>query len=155
MPDWLTHALIGWITGKTLQRDVSLVVIGSLIPDLVKIQLAFDWLNIDHHQFFEPLHTPVGALLVAGVIALFFIDYKKAFFLLIIGLTTHIILDFFLVHVAGGMKLLFPLSWEKWHYSLIRADDYWVTVIAFFIALVVYIALICLREKKVMQLIET
>ena len=148
MPDWLTHTLVGWITGKTIRMDVSLVVIGSLIPDLVKIYLAFEWFNIDHHQFFNPLHTPVGGLLVAGIITLFFIEYKKAFLLLTIGLATHFILDFFLVHVAGGMKLLFPFSWEKWHYSLIWADDYWVTLVAILLAFIVFIIFYVLRKRN-------
>jgi len=135
MPDWLTHTIAGWIAGKTTKMDIALVVIGSLIPDLVKINLAFIWLGMDHQHFFDPTHTPAGAFLIAGIGALFFEDSKKAFIPLGVGVTTHFILDFFLVHVSGGVKLLFPLSWEEWHYNIIRYDDYWVTIVAVVAAL--------------------
>ena len=66
MPDWFTHSLVGWITGKTTKQDIVLVVIGSLIPDLVKINLVFLWLELNDYPFFESLHTPIGACLIAG-----------------------------------------------------------------------------------------
>lgn len=139
MPDWLTHSLIGWITGKTLKQDVALVVFGALIPDLVKISLLFTWLGFNHHQFFEPLHTPIGALLVAGIISLFFRDIKTALLALSIGVSTHFILDFLLVHVHGGMKLLYPFSWGEWQWYLIRSDEYLITIASILAALLIYV----------------
>ena len=138
MPDWFTHSLIGWITGKTTKQDVALLVIGALIPDLVKITLLFTWLGIHDIQFFDPLHLPTGAFLVAGIIALFFQDIKKAFLSLGIGVTTHFILDFFLVHTHGGIKLLFPFSWDGWQVYLLRSDDYRMTIVAILAAFLVY-----------------
>jgi hypothetical protein len=138
MPDWFTHTLIGWITGKTTKLDVALVVIGSLIPDLAKIDIVFVWLGFHNYHLFEPFHTPVAACLIAGVVALCFQEPKKAFLPLGIGVLTHFILDFFLVHVHGGMMLLFPFSWEGWQYSLIRSDDYRMTIVAVLAALLVY-----------------
>ena len=139
MPDWFTHSLVGWITGKTTKMDIGLVVIGSLIPDLVKINLAFTWLSIDHQNFFDPIHTPVVAFIIGFIIALFFTNVKKAFIALGAGITTHFVLDFFLVHVSGGMKLLFPFSWEKWQYYLIQSDDYRMTIVAIVVALLIYV----------------
>lgn len=139
MPDWLTHTLAGWITGKAIKMEVGLLVVGSLIPDLVKINLAFLYLGIDLHQYLNPFHTPAGAFLIAGIFAIFFKDAKKAFIPLGIGIITHFILDFFLVHVSGGIKLLFPISWSEWQYYLIRYDDYHVTIVALLAAILVYI----------------
>jgi hypothetical protein len=138
MPDWFTHTLAGWITGKTAKRDIALVVIGSLIPDLVKINLLFFWLGVNDHHFFEPLHTPVGALLVAGIVAFSFKNAREVFIPLVIGVSTHFILDFFLYHVQGGIKLLFPFTWDEWQYHLVRSDDYWMTIVAVIIAIIVY-----------------
>jgi hypothetical protein len=138
MADWLTHTLIGWITGKTTKQDIALVVIGALIPDLTKLTLLFTWLGVYDHQFFDPLHLPIGAFLMAGIIAVFFQDIRKAFLALSIGVTTHFILDFFLVHTHGGIKLLFPLSWEGWQIYWYRSDDYWVTIVALVAASLVY-----------------
>ncbi len=148
MPDWFTHTLVGWITGRTTKINIGLVVIGALIPDLVKINLAFIWYNIDHHHFFDPIHTPIGAFLIAAIIALFFKDAKKAFIALGIGITTHFILDFLLVHVSGGMKLLFPISWGEWQFYLIRSDDYWITIIAILAAILVYLIYYFYNIKK-------
>ncbi|MFA5102182.1 MAG: metal-dependent hydrolase [Candidatus Thermoplasmatota archaeon] len=138
MADWLTHTLIGWITGRTTKQDIALVVIGALLPDLTKLTLLFTWLGIYDHQFFDPLHLPIGALLVAGIIAVFFQDIKKAFLALSIGVTTHFLLDFFLVHTQGGIKLLFPFSWDGWQVYWYRSDDYRVTIVALVAALLVY-----------------
>lgn len=149
MPDWLTHTIAGWITGKTIKMDVGLIVIGSLIPDLAKINLVFIWLGVNHQHFFDPIHIPVGALLIGGMIALFFRDAKKAFIALGIGITTHLILDFFLVHVSEGMKLLFPFSWEEWRYYLIRADDYRITIIAVFTAILIYVFYFYHYKRKI------
>jgi membrane-bound metal-dependent hydrolase YbcI (DUF457 family) len=138
MPDWFTHTLAGWITGKTTKMDIGLVIIGSLIPDLMKVTIAFKYFGIDHYNLFNPIHTPIGACLIAGLIALFFKDAKKAFIALGIGITTHFILDFMLFH-SSGMKLLFPFSWEEWRYlCLIHASDYWITIIAIAITILIY-----------------
>jgi hypothetical protein len=148
MPDWFTHSLVGWIIGKTTKMDVALVVIGTLIPDLVKINLAFTWLGLNDYQFFDPLHTPIGALLVAGIIAIFFPDIRKTFLALGIGVSTHFTLDFFLVHVHGGLKLLFPFSWQEWQVYLIRSDDYQMTIVIILAALLVFGVYWCHEKRK-------
>lgn len=141
MPDWFTHAIAGWITGKAAKLDVSLVIVGSLIPDLVKINLAFDALKINTHGFFDPLHTPAGSLLVAGSMAFLFPKAKEAFLFLSLGIATHFILDLFLEHTSGGIKLLFPLSWREWQIYAISPYDYWVTTFAIAFALLFYLIL--------------
>ncbi len=147
MPDWFTHSLVGWITGKTLKLDISLVVAGSLIPDLVKLSLAFKWTGLDHLHIFDAFHTPLGAFLVAVLIALLFPRPKLALFFVSIGFVTHFFLDFLLVHVSGGIRLFFPLSWQGYHLSVIRADDYWVTVVAVLLSLFIY-AVFWMYQKK-------
>jgi hypothetical protein len=125
MPDWLTHSLVAWITGKTLRFEVSLVVLGSLLPDLNKLYLVFNWLfGLRTDAFFLPLHTPVGALLLACGVALFFNNMKHAFVALGIGIGTHFVLDVLLTEVGGGEPLLFPLSWQGWQFNVIPASDY-------------------------------
>jgi len=139
MPDWFTHTLVGWIIGKTAKLDIGLVVAGSLIPDLYKIHLAFSWLKIDTHHFLDPLHTPIGAFIIGALFALFFINSKKAFIYLSIGILSHFILDFFLVHVSGGMKVFFPLSWNEYQIYIMRSEDYLMTIVALVAAFIVYI----------------
>lgn len=139
MPDWLTHSLIGWIIGKTTKQEISLLIIGALIPDITKLYLLFNsGYNTMAMDFFLPLHTPFGALLIALLISLFFQDITKAIISLVIGLASHFILDFFLINVSGGMPLLFPFNWDEWQYGLIRSDDYTMTIVALFATIIIY-----------------
>lgn len=149
MPDWLTHTLAGWITGKTTKMDIGLVVAGSLIPDLIKINLAFLYFGINLNQYLYPLHTPIGAFIIAGIFSLFYRDTKKAFIPLGIGIITHFILDLLLVHVTPDMKIMFPFSWNKYQYPLIRYDDYMVTIIAIIIAVIFYITYSYIKKEKI------
>jgi hypothetical protein len=151
MPDWLTHSLVGWIAGKTIKLEISLVVIGSLIPDISKLHLVSAWLlQKNTEAFFLPIHTPIGAVLIACVIALFFQDMKKALVPLGIGIATHFILDLFLLNVFGD-PLLFPFSWDEWQLAFIRSDDYTMTILAIFAAIVVYFSYFIYEKRKLKQ----
>ena len=78
MPDWFTHTLAGWITGKAIKMEVGLIVVGSLVPDIKYLNIAFlKLLSVDLHTYLDVFHTPVGAFLVGGIFALFFKDIKK------------------------------------------------------------------------------
>jgi len=152
MPDWLTHSLIGWITGKTTQQEISLVVLGSLLPDINKLYLLFNWVFDMHTDaFFLPLHTPVGALLVACVVALFFRDSIKAVFPLGVGIGTHFLIDVIFVEVGGGEPLLFPFSWGGWQLNLIPATDYdyLITIYAVVASILVYLLYTMYGKKNV------
>ena len=148
MADWFTHTLIGWITGKTTRTDIALVVIGSLLPDLSKLNIALSILGVSDSSLFDPLHTPIGALLIAGLIALIFPNLKKAFLALLLGLSTHFLLDFFLIHPHSSMTLLFPFSWEAWQIPVYTSDDYRVTILALVAALLIYIGYRYHERKK-------
>ena len=149
MPDWLTHTIVGWISGKIIRMEVGLIVIGTLIPDIRYLNLAFlRFFSVNLSTYLDVFHTPIGALLIAGLFALFFKDIKKTFIILSIGITTHFLLDFFLVHVSGGIKLLFPFSWGEWQLYLIRSEDYIMTLIAVIAAILVYMFYFYLDKRK-------
>jgi membrane-bound metal-dependent hydrolase YbcI (DUF457 family) len=153
MPDWLTHSLVGWITGKTTKQEISLLVIGSLIPDITKLYLLFNsGYQTTADDFFLPIHTPFGAILIACIIALSFQDIKKAIIPLAIGIATHFILDFFLLNVSGGMPLLYPFSWQEWQLGLIRSDDYTMTILALLASILVYVSYRIYEKRKIKQL---
>jgi len=122
MPDWLVHTMIGWMTGKITKMEVGLVVLGSILPDLVKINHIPLYFRVDLQSFFNPFHTPAGALLVGGILALFFSDSIKVFFAFVIGIATHFILDFFLIGATKGIQFPFPFSWEYWRFNEIMVD---------------------------------
>jgi len=149
MPDWLTHILAAWIICKLLRikfrafdsKNTAIVMVGALIPDIVKVGLLFDSLGMDVWDFIAPLHTPIGSMLSAALFSLLFKfeERKRIFSLLILGASTHLALDFLLMHVSGGMLMLFPFSWHGWQLGVIQCENYYVALIALLLACIIYI----------------
>jgi LexA-binding, inner membrane-associated putative hydrolase len=151
MSDWLTHSLVGWIAGKVTALEVSLLVLGSVLPDINKMYLIFQWgWNLHLETFFLPLHTPVGAMLLACGVALFFKDFRKTIVSLGVGIGLHFALDILLVEVGGGEHLLFPLSWDGWQLNVIPASDYDVGITLYVLgaSVLVYIVYSLYGKKK-------
>jgi len=158
MPDWLAHILVAYILCSILRikfkvfskENTAIVMVGALIPDIVKVGLIFDSLGMDVWDFIAPFHTPVGSILSAALFSLLF-EFearKRIFSLLILGASTHLALDFLLMHVSGGMLLLFPFSWGKWQLGVIQCDNYYVALIALLLACVIYIISYYKREEE-------
>jgi len=129
-------------------RNTAIVMIGALIPDIIKVGLLFRWLDIDIWDFIVPLHTPAGAVISAAVIALFFEEQKDAFKLLVFGMATHFLFDLPLAHVSGGMLMLFPVHWVQYQVYLIPTDDCIVPILASVVAIVIYIVKSRVRAKS-------
>lgn len=125
--------------------NTALVMIGSILPDLVKLGMLFEVMGIDFWSYLLALHIPIISLVIAGLFSTFFNNKKIAFFLLTIGLFTHFFLDLFLIDVGGGIYIFFPISWQAFHLDLIPPDDYWFSLII--CALVFIIFTLDLRSK--------
>ena len=77
MPDLITHVLIGLIICELFNiRRKSLVILGSVLPDLVlKISLLSFFIDFPMKEIkwlLIPFHTPVGLILLTIIIILFF-----------------------------------------------------------------------------------
>ncbi|ELY37822.1 metal-dependent hydrolase [Natronorubrum tibetense] len=155
MADVLTHVLVGYILGTLLSiryeslrsAHVTLVMIGALTPDLVKIQLiapdervaetlgvAFSW---------SSLHTFVGSVLLIGLGALLLgpAHRKQAFALFAVGVLSHHILDILLLTPTGEAYTVF---WPFLQYrppagDLYLSSDRWPALVASCGALLVWI----------------
>ncbi|MWV40029.1 metal-dependent hydrolase [Natrialba sp. INN-245] len=154
MADVFTHALTGFIIGVGLSwwvdwlrpAHVSLVVLGAIAPDVVKINLVvpdaavattlgipFSW---------DPLHTLGVAVLMAVLCALVLApQYRaQAIALFLIGAASHHVLDMALVNASGySYDVLWPLSGYHFpspnHY---RSSDRWPAIIATLLAICVW-----------------
>lgn len=132
MPEWLAHVAFAYLVFKLCTRryksldsaDMALVLIGSILPDLSKIKLAFGVAGMDVQNLVDPLHTPAGSVLVAGLLSLLFLDSIRASLLLAMGAGTHFLLDTMESQIAGGIMLLFPLRWEGYSFGLLPNDDW-------------------------------
>ncbi|WP_049889102.1 metal-dependent hydrolase [Natronolimnohabitans innermongolicus] len=155
MADVLTHVLVGYVIGMLLSfrverigpAHVTLVMLGALSPDVVKIQhvvpdgavaallgVPFAW---------GPVHTLVGSALVIGLIALVVAPANRllAVALLAVGALSHHVLDVLLVTPTGEAYAVF---WPLLEYrppagDLYLSSDRWPAVVAGCCALVVWL----------------
>lgn len=156
MPDWITHIVVAWTLCTLLSfkfkqfnnENIVIVLIGALIPDIFKINMPLNILGIHTSTFIAPIHMPIGSLIIAAIISLFFNEKKMTFIFLVLGISTHFALDLLLINVNGGMMLLFPFSWATWQLGIIPIDDYNTMILAIILAIIVYIVSVYKKRKK-------
>jgi hypothetical protein len=147
LPDWIVHVAVAWTVCRVFRfryqsfdpPNTAIAMVGSVIPDLMKLSMIFEFFGMDGLDYLIPLHLPVGSVLLAAIISLLFEDKKTVFLFLALGLATHFLLDLLLMQINGGMYLLFPFSWQTMSLNLVPNDDYYLTIVAIFVALSVYI----------------
>ena len=120
MPDLLTHVLIGASIAVLLVRDrnkksMFFIIFGSIIIDSER---PFTWF-IEIAQYplqglTDGFHSILGAVLLSFAAASLFddpsIDRKTRFFLLLIGSSSHLLMDMTMgPWTEQGLFLLFPL----------------------------------------------
>lgn len=147
MPDWISHiaaayilcTLLGFRYRQFNTANTVLAMIGAVLPDVVKLGLIFEFFGYDLFDRIWAVHLPVGSVIIAGMVSLFFQDKRTAFLFLVLGLTTHFVLDLLLYNVSGGIALLFPFYWGQYQLDLITTDNYYVTLVFLLLALTVYL----------------
>lgn len=145
VPDWLAHVLMAYLVCQVLGwriksfdgANTALVVVGSLIPDLVKVGIVLGVLGVAAWDLLDALHMPVGSLLSVALISAFFLRPREAFPFMVLGVGTHYALDMLLRHVSGGMLMLFPFSWGRYQLGLIGCEDFKITLAILVLVLVV------------------
>ena len=146
MPDWVVHICVAYLICRILyfkyplfdSANTILCMIGSLIPDIIKLQIIFGYFGLDWSDILLTFHIPLTSFIIAGIMSLFFENKKIALLFLIIGAITHFIMDVLLIDIEGGAYLFFPLSWQTFHLDLIPPDDYVITLITLTVTLTVY-----------------
>jgi hypothetical protein len=147
MPDWIVHLAVAWTICRLLSikypqfnpPNTILVMIGSVLPDAVKVGMLFDLLGHDWWNYINALHLPLGSLVLAGLFSLLFQEKKTAFLFLSFGILTHFLLDLLLIQIGDGIYIFYPVSWLGFHLDLVPTDDYNITIIALALALIVYL----------------
>ena len=143
MPDWTTHVLVAWSLATILgfrfkqfsQKNVAIVMLGALIPDIYKLNLVLDSFGFNGQSFLTPIHLPIGSLLIAAIISLFFIEKRLIFLFLAIGIGTHYVLDLLLF--SGGMEIFYPFSTLKFQIGIISVTDLNITILSIILASIV------------------
>jgi len=156
MPDWVVHIAAAWILCRILRfkypqfnpGNTALVMVGSVLPDALKISILFDLLDLDWWDYLYVLHLPVGSFILAGIVSLFFQEKKTAFLFLSMGILTHYALDLLLIQLGNGIYLFYPLSWMGFSANLVPNDDYYITIVALVVAFLVYLVSAGIEKKQ-------
>lgn len=147
MPDWIVHLGVAYIICTVLSYrykifdtpNTVLVMVGSVIPDLVKLGIITDLLGYGLWDYLWPIHLPIGGFIIAGIISLLMKDKKTAFLLLAMGVVLHFLMDLLLYNVSGGITLFFPFYWGSWQMDLFTTENIYPAILISIVALVVYL----------------
>lgn len=126
MAELLTHVLIayvvltvaGWRVDWLTSRWVALGTAGALLPDLNQLGRLLSGPTIERTIgvpfAYGALHTVGGIVLLAGLVALFFAQRRRAFTVVVAGGLSHLLLDALKMHADGRAGTwLYPLTWWR------------------------------------------
>jgi uncharacterized membrane protein len=127
--------------------QVTLVVLGTLSPDIAKIKLLVPETLVEAllgiPLAWRPLYTPAGSLVVVALWALLTApaSRKRAFLLLALGAASHHALDVMLISASG---YAYPVFWPLTDYRpprgmLYLSSDRWPAVVAGLAAALVWV----------------
>jgi len=163
--DWMAHIAFAFILCALLSlrwpvfggRNTVLVMIGAILPDIFKLYLPLQLFHNYAQDSLMLFHIPIGTLLVCGLCALLFEEGTRVrvFLLFTFGMVTHYALDVLLIHVSGGLMLLYPLSWDTWALQLVRPDNWLGTTILVAAALLVWLVLRVWSNRRVEHAFST
>lgn len=119
--DLLTHAFVGYTIGVILSwryerlnsPHITAIMVGSTLPDLIRIRLLIDPIKIEKFIglpfSWTPIHVATGALLIVGMGSLVSSpkESKIIFALLAIGTISHLFLDSLLITASGYSYAIF------------------------------------------------
>jgi hypothetical protein len=123
---WVACELAALAGVRGARRYVGVAAFGSVLPDLVKaFYLLKTYGHIDLIAFSVPLATPLGAILMAGLVSSFFdsSELRSVSAYMAIGVAIHLVWDFTLHPYGGGELLFFPLSFEQSSLGWIWSDS--------------------------------
>lgn len=119
MPDWAVHITFAFALALLLKiKRKEIFILGALIPDIVRL-IDLLAISLDQETLFLlgiGFHSPTMGLLLSGIIATTLFrnsDWKNAWVLLFGGALTHLFLDAMMLYTVGGVRLLWPLSFER------------------------------------------
>ena len=126
MAELLTHvlvayavlAVVGWRVDWLTSRWIALGTAGALLPDLNQLGRLLSGPTIERMLgvpfAYGALHTVGGIVLLAGLVALFFAQRRRAFAVLVAGGLSHLLLDALKMHADGRAGTwLYPLTWWR------------------------------------------
>ena len=152
MADLLTHVLVpyvlltvaSWRYPRIKRRWIVIGMAGAAIPDLVKIRIVLDDGAVESLLgvpfAYDPISSVSGLLVIAGAIAVFFEQHRRAYAFLVFGGSTALVLDGLRVFVDGRAGFwLYPFWWRPPSPSLYVTADPRVAVLTVLLSTGVYL----------------
>ncbi len=156
MPDLLTHVLgayvlltpLTWRVERVDRRHVALLMVGTVVPDVSKVQLLVGS-SVVSEATGQPwewtgLHRlgPAGTLAAIGALGFERGRRLSGFGWLLAGVLLHLVFDLAVVRASGlAPPYLYPLTW--WHppsADLLLSSDTWPWMVTSVLAVVVWLA---------------
>lgn len=155
MAELFTHVVVGFVIAVILSWKyqwitpplIPVAMVGAAIPDLNRISLLVDAAAIEAlfgiPWSWSVVHRAGGALVVCVLFSLLVPkEYLKSVLLmLLIGVTSHFVIDYFLWQASGTTNLmLWPfLDIEIAYGGFYRSSDRWTAVVSLVIAGIVLV----------------
>lgn len=151
MPDVLTHFMIGASLAFLVRMDgprseQMLIVLGSILLDIERpLSWALSYTPFNWIELSSGFHSIIGALVLACFAAICFeletTDFRTRFYLLLIGCTSHLLLDLIMYPWKElGLQLLYPLK-ERFSLHLLWPDFLWYPLFGLSLLLII----LCIR----------
>lgn len=125
MPDWISHLAVAYVLGRVLKvKDKRMLFLGAILPDFIWVLMLalIIFLKFNSAQihflftFLLPFHTPFMLLLVTGAISTAMKNQKQAFILLLLGVCSHLLLDFFTL--GEYVEVFYPIDITPLNFGL-------------------------------------
>lgn len=153
MPDWIAHLGFAFLLAYALRiKRKELVVIGALVPDIVRV---FEFFPVfGNSTFFAalPFHGLLLPLFISGAICAFFVEginYRKSLALMYLGVLTHLFLDGLMLYTVAGVRSFIPFSFERfWLLNIVPSEDFSLAILAVIIIAVVMIYELLKRKQS-------
>ena len=126
MADLLTHAAVGYIIARPIRdpRARALVMAGTALPDVIYRVLVFGTRSSTWYA--EITHSPLPLILICALIAMLFSPplRRRAFWGLLIGSATHVLLDMGKNYLGHGVILwAYPFSMDRVEFGLYHNEQ--------------------------------
>lgn len=157
MPDWIGHFGFAYLIAKVLRTPhVVLVLIGAIIPDLVRVWNIVElFAPADRTISFMiglPFHSLLFGVFLTVAISAFFIrgvTFRERTLLMGLGMGSHLLLDATMQYTIAGVRLLIPFSYGRIEVlNILPSQDPLPAIILGSAALIVFLVSEFRKRKK-------
>ncbi|MFC1721509.1 metal-dependent hydrolase [Patescibacteria group bacterium] len=126
MPDLITHVAFASFFADKKYRYIFFLLLGAVLPDVTRLFFLIFPDNYQAYWFFTAMHSPLVMILMALLVVQFFAEKLRwaAFWWLLLGILTHLVLDSLQLHFGSyAYPWFFPFSFQGTEWGLFWPED--------------------------------